>query len=145
MKVMEQGNYLIISSYPFKLAWICLFIIFCSLYLGISMMANHYIVLMGVTIPTIFLFMFDFKLTIFDFNNKEMLQTNYSIKGKRSLVLPFSSIYKVGIQSDKIKDFLGGCVSIFTSNKQYYLTTISDASVHDQEHLMIKLKQSLSI
>jgi hypothetical protein len=145
MKVMEQGNYLIISSYPFKLAWLCLLVIFSSLYFGLLEMTNHYIVLLGVTIPTILLFMFDFKLTIFDFNNKEMLQTNYSIKGKRSLSLPFSSIYKVDIHESKLKEIISGSVDIFTAKTQYPITTYSDASIKEQAHLVTKLKHSLSL
>lgn len=145
MKVTEQGNYLIISSYPFRLAWLCLIIIFCSLYAGLMQIVHHYIVLVGVTLPTIFLFVFDFKLTIFDFNNKEMLQTNYSIKGKRSLTLPFSIIHHIDKVKDKYFDVGGSYVRILTPKEEYYLTTISDASTLEQEQLIHKLKHSLSL
>ncbi len=141
---MEQGNYLIISSYPLKLAWLCLFIIFGSLYVGISQMINHYVILVGVTVPTVFLFIFDFKLTIFDFNNKEMLQTNYSIRGKSSLTLPFSAILQIDTSTNKYFGMIGGCVSVLTPHHQYLLTTFSDASTVEKDLLIKKLRALLA-
>lgn len=145
MKVTEQGSYLIITSYPFKLAWLCLFTIFASLYAGIIQVIDQSLILLGVTLPTVFLFTFDFKFTIFDFHKKEMLQTCYSIKGKRTFILPFSSIFTVdNCATDTLRQVLG-CVRVVTPDKGYTLTTLSDASANEQLLLIEQLKHSLHL
>lgn len=145
MKVLEQGNYLIIASYPFKLAWFCLFIIAATLYAAFTIQTDHFATLIGVTIPTIFLFLCRYKLTIFDFNQHQMLQTNYSITGKRSLVLPLKQINNITVNTGLGFSGHNGCILITTNKGSLEITAMSDASYKAQQKLTTKLKSLLHL
>ncbi|WP_286262726.1 hypothetical protein [Thalassotalea atypica] len=145
MKVTEKGNYLIITSYPLKFAWICLLSIFLSIFAGAIQLVDQVPILLGVTIPTLILFIFDFKLTIFDFNNREMLQTNYSITGKRALTVPFNEIFTVAQNTANGLAMTLGCVQVLTHENSYQVTAISDASAAELSNLVTKLKHLLKI
>ena len=139
MKVIEQKDLLIVSSYPYKVAITCLLFIFITLYSSSYQQLSFNALSVGFLVPTLLLLVLDFKLSVFDGTSRRLLINQFSIKGKRSTILSFDDIVQIRANTNKSYGNHSGVVGVIANNHFYPLTTMTDCNRNQQLVLVDKL------
>ncbi|REL34723.1 hypothetical protein [Thalassotalea euphylliae] len=143
MKVIEKGELLIVSSYPYKLAIACLAVVSLTLFTTLHQQLSLAAILLGFFVPTICLLVLDFKLSIFDSTSRKLLISQFSLRGKRRVLLTFDDIKEVRTQTHQgLKgNRNAGVVAVFTAENFYPITTLTDSNYRQQTALINRIEQ----
>ncbi|REL25935.1 hypothetical protein DXX93_04745 [Thalassotalea euphylliae] len=140
MKVIEKKDLLIVSSYPYKVAVTCLLFIFGTLYISQFQPLSFNALSIGFVVPSLLLLVLDFKLSIFDLTNQQLLISQFSIKGKRRTLLAFDDIVQIRANSGNGYANHNGVVGVIAHNQFYALTALTDSNRKQQRVLANKLQ-----
>lgn len=145
MNVVEKDEIIIISSYPIKLACLCLIIVFTNLTINLTVTlaqpVSMLLLWLGMIFPTLCLYFLSYRLTIVDAKRKVILTTQVSIRGKQKKLIEFSQIkaitreYLLGIAEQHTV-----CIET-TGHQAIAITTLADASTRQQHKLIKKLSK----
>lgn len=143
MKVIEHKHLLIIESYPVMRVSLCLFIIAFLLFTTISWPINPLVTILAFICTCFILCTTTYRLTVFDFLEHQMLQSQYSIRGKKSTCVSFGEISEVKLVSQKRLLCSSSQLILNTKAGKRLITSFSDATKKENQQLANKIKESL--
>ena len=150
MNVIKKDKLIIVSSYPIKLACLCLIIIFANLLISLTIKLspqfNILAVSLGMILPTLLLFVIDYRLTVIDVKQKLVFSIKISITGKRKRAIKFSQIKRVITKGWLGIDHQQSAVCIETTHADAIaITAHADASKEEQSQLISTLNKLFNI